>query len=444
MLGGYLATKEDVTVRQLLQEMTAQVTHPGPQVVEAIARTLVVDGLDCGAKHLFEQLVHHPRGGFSTDLARHLAGSDTDIDSSLDALRRNGLITTIGGDRWELTGGVRDEPDPDVMRTIVDWYRRAARIADLAYLGRQRLRILDVTPDTTGAIPQFTPGSALDWLEAELPNLVAVQQYASDAGWDEAVVSLEESLWVLYMHRDHSGYRAKTSELALEAATRLNNPRALSRMAAQRSRHLKEAGEFDAAVRQLEHARALADTADDDSLRASAIEMLGRVHFARGHYDDATAEYFTALKIYRDMNTPEGKRGTALVRRFLGEVHTKTGDLDEAVRFHRLARESFAACGLGRDEGSTALELGLAYVEIGDLELAQETLEASSRLLGAFRQGARRARALKALGTVNRRSGDLDAARQYWREALEVHAQLHNVDAAAVAELTADLQTLTD
>jgi tetratricopeptide (TPR) repeat protein/DNA-binding SARP family transcriptional activator len=220
-------------------------------------------------------------------------------------------------------------------------------------------------------------------------------------------------------------------------------------------------GDSDEGVAHYQRALRIFADIGDRAGEGTVVANLGNFHLRSGDYDEAVAHYQRALRIFADIGDRAGQ-GLALTN--LGEVHERCGRYDLALEHLQQALEIFRAIGHRPNQSETLSLLASAYAalqryeesvehleralgiarEIGDhtLEAAVTnglgmTLRASgqpeqaltahrSALTLAHRLGNRyeEARALEGIAELLDAAGDHLAARQHWRDALDIYTDL--------------------
>ena len=105
-----------------------------------------------------------------------------------------------------------------------------------------RLRVGD--PDVDGTNPFGGKQAALEWLERERPNLLAVVGVCAENDWHEDVIAVcDGPLWALHHHHKHYADTLTALRHAVVSAAALGNPAVEARMRSLRSQLLVETGE---------------------------------------------------------------------------------------------------------------------------------------------------------------------------------------------------------
>ncbi|MGH8795218.1 MAG: NB-ARC domain-containing protein [Stackebrandtia sp.] len=414
-----------------MAQLHLELENDGRNAAVVAAEHMVSKSIDDDAHRLLQRLACHPGGDFPAELATALNGGEP-ADALLRQCESAQLLVRRSDGRWWIPEATRTiQPVEQSAREaaaadILDWWQRAARSADKT-VDENRLRISDNKIDISVS-PLSTPfesaNAALDWLENEVANLLAVQKDAFDRGWDDEVWMLEESLFPLYMQRKHPADQNDSTRRAVAAAQRIGDPVIIeSRMRAMRGRFLLEQGEYESAADEMLRAVELAQSAGDRRLEASAKEFLGRVRTKRDEHREAAELYRFAIEVNLELGFP---RGVALNRHFLGVALAALGNREGALRLLRLARDGFAAVESLQNEGKVLIELGRLHGEAGEFEESTAAFNAAVVLLKKRGSHYYLAKAHEARGDVLA-GRDLLEAKRAWQAALEIHENYHSV-----------------
>ncbi|WP_019545040.1 tetratricopeptide repeat protein [Streptomyces sulphureus] len=296
-------------------------------------------GLPPGARQALRTLGAFPGTSFTVDLLAH-TGMDGP-EQALHSLAGTHLATRLDADRpadraryrlhdlvlVHARGLARAElpqhEQEQLLERFTDFYRTRAAAADLAAL-RHRFRLSPVPEERF-----FEDGaSAVDWLDEERANLLAVLRAAAEAGNHDAVWRLCESLWALYDSRRHLlGEWKESHRIGIESARWEGRPDAEMRLRNQLSRaHLAER-DHPAAAEQLSLAAELFDLVTEPVLPAMIHESEGLLALAEGHNERAADRFSLAL----EANGRAGDvHGTVVQRYNLAQALLGDGRAEEA------------------------------------------------------------------------------------------------------------------
>ncbi|MEV5505323.1 AAA family ATPase [Streptomyces orinoci] len=270
--------------------------NPAVPVIEA-----VVGAFPRHTRRLYRFLGTFPGTTFTPELAR-AAGIERFDDALEDLLTAHLAVDTRRPGRFRLhdvaaaharqEAGTRPEEElRQARRRTTDYYLAAAAAADRAVMG-ERFR-LQQAPEHA---PRFQGSAqALDWLDDERANLLAVLRGAAGQGWHDAVWRLCESLWALYHNRKHYADWIESHRLGIEAAQWEGRPDAEVRMRNQLARAHYELGDYHLAEEQLRPAEELLGSVTDPRLPGVIWETTGLLSLARGEPEAAIGLFRRSL-----------------------------------------------------------------------------------------------------------------------------------------------------
>ena len=140
--------------------------------------------------------------------------------------------------------------------------------------------------------------AALDWLEEELPNVVAVVKFAVDRAYPAVAWQLVDALWPLFLRGGHYLERLELDQIGLAGARAAEvtpgpRPRCSSRLRLGPHHRL---GQLDEATECFREALAIWQVVGDEHRIASSLQRLGLAGAqARGSTDEALELYAQAL-----------------------------------------------------------------------------------------------------------------------------------------------------
>ncbi|BCJ56010.1 SARP family transcriptional regulator [Actinoplanes sp. NBRC 14428] len=385
--------------------------------------------LTAPARRLFRLLSLHPGTDFGSAAAAAVAGL-----ASGEAAR---LVATLVDDHLveEHTPGrytmhdlirlyARDRADADetpgdrarASRRIVDWYLAVvAAMCRVAAPHRYRPRPEAVPPEPgAGVEPPFAADSAtgaLEFLDGERPNLVAVVRLAGRLGDDEATVDLAAMLGAYYQRCGDAPDSLAVYEEGLAAARRLGDRSALATfhnsLGIGNAVLLRYA---DAAV-HLRHAYRLSEETGDRKAQSRTLLNLGRLHLEQARYDEALDAF------ERSLAAREAGRGYPLNN--IGYTLFRRGDPDRALEVLEQALAAHRADGDRGGEGTALDSMGAVHLERGDTVAALRYFEAARAALREAADPEAEAGTLVNLGEVRLRRGEHDEAVACLRLAVE-------------------------
>ncbi|MEQ4716037.1 tetratricopeptide repeat protein [Nonomuraea sp. B19D2] len=397
----------------------------GRAVVEAVFQS-AYEGLPEPAARLYRLLGVVPGAGFTLGVARAVLADGP--EQALELLVDVNLVDEDEPGRYRFHDlvrlhaarcGQREEPEQEreaALRRVTDWYVGHVAAADAA-LG-SRLRLADHQERLSAVGQPFrTREEALDWLEAERMNVLAIVRAAAAREWDDVVWQIAEALWPLHHDRGHYADWLEANRLGVAAALRIGDPAVEARMRNQLARAHVELGAYDQAHEELRHARRAALAGGDRRMEAVVLESLGRAALAQGEPDQATGHFVAALAIHEEAGNA---RGVGLQSYHLGLAHNQAGRPGEAIAAFERALSGMAAPGDKAGRGRIQLGLGEAHRALGHHAEAVRSTETAAALLRECRVPARETQAWELLAELARDAGDHESARAYLGQALAV------------------------
>ncbi|MGW7414908.1 hypothetical protein [Streptomyces sp. NPDC054863] len=330
------------------------------------------EGLAEDVRRIYRLLGLYPGRSWEAGLAAALAGGEVEsARAALDALEEASLVEVADDGRYTFHDLVRlharevavaeGEDAGQVVGVALRHLLELAAHADLAVMGG-RMRAGAYVERVAGDASRFPDrGAALDWLEAERADLLAVQREAFACGLYQEAAELAEALTALYLNRRYVGDWLASGEIGVRAAEAAGLVASEARLRALLSRPLMDLGEKERAREELEAAIARADDSGWLLLRASVREFHGR-WYDRYAPDRAVEVYSQALALYEEDGDP---RGIAVGLYFFGCAQDAAGAGEAALVTLRDAGARFAAMGDFRmgarargAEGDVLLRLG--------------------------------------------------------------------------------------
>ena len=367
-----------------------------------------------------------------------------------------------------------DERSGAVSR-MLGWY------ASTTWQAFRRLRPGDPRPNGAGhwaetGQPFLTVDAALNWLEAERPNLLAAVRQAAAGGDAVAPIAgqLARALFAFFHIRGYPHDWVEVNEIALAVARRLGDPVAEAHARRDLGAAHEVRGEYRKAEAYLRDGLALYRFAGDLAGQAGCLNSLGAVHDSLGQLAEAAACLEQGLAISRalgdrhsagislnNLSTVYGnlgayaraveclsealeifqqagnRRSVAANLGNLGEVYERQGAYQQAITSYQQSLAVFRELGNATGEAAVLGALGRVYRSQGRHAEALDCVRAAVAL--AEQAGDRHglARRLRELGQVSAELGDLLPAQAHWRRALAIFEDLGVPEAAEVRALLA-------
>ena len=362
------------------------------------------------------------------------------------------------------------------------------RLHDLLRLfGRERADQVDPDPERVAALDRVLrcylaaasgDPATFDWLDTELPGILAAAQAAATgtAGTAALVPELAIALYRYLLVRPHWRDWESLDRLALDVARRLGDEPRQARLLDHLGVVCRKQFHLDEALTAIEESLRVHEMLGDRASQAHAWNSLGNVHFDRRRYGDAVSCLRRSLALRRALDDRAGE-ATALANlanvlkrtgrneealdacaqslaiwRDLGDLHREAivlcslGEalvaadrVDEALRCYRQGHQ--IACDFGDRHGQayTLVAIGEAHRRAGRLDAALAACERGLVLDREIGDRWGEGDALHRLGLALRDRGDRRGARARWRDALRCFEE---IDAPDSADVLADLRAL--
>ncbi|GIJ67186.1 BTAD domain-containing putative transcriptional regulator [Virgisporangium ochraceum] len=397
-------------------------------------------GLPPAQARLFRLLAVHPGPDLDVAAAASLLGAPVgDARSALHGLAEAHLVTEHVPGRYSFHDLLRAYAatlaagDPAgstaAVRRVADHYLRA--VTGIDHLESPQARRLPAVPAGPGVTTVTFTGHdrGQDWLDTELPVLLAVIAQAARAGLDAHVWQFAWGLWRYFEFRGRLSEWCATQELALASARRLGDPLALELTHrgyafayARLNRYDDALGHLDRAVAQHE---VLADPAGLARLTLSRSWITG----LRGDHREALGHAERALAMFEELGDRRGVvHALASAGRHLVDLGDPGHALDVLGRAWDLHQDLVDPYG----RADTLDQLGRAHLRRGGPRTAAGHFTRAAALHREIGDRYSEADAYHWLGDAHRAAGDVDAARAAWSAALDLLDELCHDDATVV------------
>jgi tetratricopeptide (TPR) repeat protein len=460
--GARLAARRRWPISRVVRELTDE-THrlaafggedDGEMSVQAVFNASY-NSIPDDARRLYRLLGLHPGGDFDESAAAALIQSGPDEAARLlDVLAGAALLQEYGEDRYrfhdllrlhargELQVTESNAECAEAMARLTDWYLRTAVAADLAVLpGRWHLGDYYATerrPEVIEAASFEGRADALDWLESERLNLVAVVEEAERQGLHAASWQICEALWPLFLLRKHYQNWLDSHRAGLAAARACDDPRAEARMLAALGQAHLNRREFPAAAEHFGRGLRLVQGGVHPLGEASALEGLGTAESATGRHEHAVELFTRARTIHEELGRP---RGAALMTRHLGDAFSAAGRDAEAIEHFAEALQFFTTADEPYHQARALTGLADAYRRSGRLDDADEALRTATAV--ADQVGARHEQAgiRVALAALAEARDEPVVARSHLEAALAIYTAIGAPHAEGVRRRLAEVET---
>jgi DNA-binding SARP family transcriptional activator/Tfp pilus assembly protein PilF len=440
------AARSATTLSQLVVELgdrqrRLQLLDPGddPYAAVRVVFSWSIDSLPPDAARIFRLLGLHPGPDFDPYATAALA--DASLEAArhgLELLTRTHLVHRTGPSRYGMhdllhayaaeLAHVHDsgEARQVALVRLFDHYRHTAAVAMDAVHPYDRERRPRVPPAHTPTPALSDPAPATAWLDAELPNLLAMVHRAATDRWSEYAWHLSATL-----HR-HIGTRGRYHEAntvhqqALESAVATGNPAAeLDALNNLGDMDLRR-GRYQQALDYFGRALTVARTTGNRTGELAAFAGLGYVHRMQGRHEQAREHHAQALNIARAIGNRTGELDAL---NGLGAIYEVLGRYEQALDHHGRALDIARDTGNRVGEAGALTGLGYVHWELGQHE--QALLYFGETLAVAQAMGNRTGEvvALIGLGRVQGGKGEHHQAADSHQRALEIAREIGNRNA---------------
>lgn len=393
------------------------------------------------AARLFRLLGRHPGPDFTAPaLASLTALPPPKVRPLLAELVRANLVTWTTPGRYtchdllrgyaaQLSATAGAGSDEAATGRILDHYLHSASIADR--LLRPNRDPLTLAAPRPGAVPErFTDrDSALRWLTAEHPVLLAMVGYAAETGYDRHAWQVAEVLTGFLERNRLWSDQVTVGTTAVAAARRLADPRAtalahriLARAYIETSRYEEADAQLDLAMDADTGSGNLAGQAHTHHHRAYLCERRGRYRAALDHTQQALALYADAGHRY----------GQAAALNAIGWYHAQLGDHTAALPACEQALTLLRELGHCSGQAATLDSLGYAHHCLGNHAEAVRCYRQALDLYRELGEPYQEACMLIRLADTHQVAGSPGAASSARHRALTILTELGHPDAEAV------------
>lgn len=293
------------------------------------------------------------------------------------------------------------------LTRLADHYRHAASVAmDLADPHRRERRPR-LPASRTPLPPMSTPEQASGWLDTELPNLVAVMQWAAagrlpEHGWQLAV-TIAPHLHTRGRFQDAEELNQRGLACARASGHRDGELAALLGVGLARISLSRYAAAYD----DYHQALALSRAAEDRLAEADALAGLSRVYLQQSQYEQAIE---TLHRLLETAQAAGDRTGELNALRGLGFVAGVQGRYKQALDDYGRALQIARAAGNRLGESGLLASIGVIYRQMGQFDPAREAFAAALSAAEPMGAAEVQLKALVGLAHIDRMSGHLPRA----------------------------------
>jgi len=407
------------------------------------------DQLSEPAARMFRLLGVHPGPDISLSAAASLAALPRpEAGAALRELVRTSMVAERGHGRYTFHDLLRayaaeqaewHDPAPEqraAIQRVLDHYLHTAMAAMVRLNpARAPLRLAPLVPGVAPA-EVTDKHQALAWFEAETPVLLVLVNYAAGHAFDEHAWQIPWAMASYLYLRDRNQEWVVVQRIALAAAQRLADERALAHSHYQLAHAYARTGDTTAAdphvYQALELFRAIGDVASE----ALALHGLAWQLEAQGQYARALAHVLDALRMLKAV----GNWWTqAMLENMAGWLYAHLDQQQEAMAHCQRGLGLHRESGNRMGQGAALHNIGYVYIQLGDFAQARSSYQQALEIYREVGTPLGESDALIGLGDVLAAEGDVMGARDAWTAAEQILDQFAHPDAEGVRAKLATL-----
>ncbi|MBX9361112.1 tetratricopeptide repeat protein [Streptomyces sp. WAC04114] len=337
-------------------------------------------------RQLFRQFALNPGPDTGTDAAAALWGQPrARTRNGLAALARAGLLAEqpVGSGRWRMHDLLRVYAARLVEGDSATWRNAAfARLLKhcqkLVQAANAHLHTID-----DGPLPDDfrDRAHAVQWLEDERANLMALIARAAVTGHPRAVLDLQEKMRpFLLSRRSYATDAVTVSQLAVDCAREIDHPCCEATALNYLSQILPDCGRVEEAVEAASKSLDISRSRGDRARQATALTSLGAALQRAERFEDAVKAHTESLTVSRELGD-QGCIGKALMG--LADTLHETRRYDEATDVLNESVRHFAAMDDWHAEGLQLMRLGDTLFA---MKQSAEAVETVRRALALYQE----------------------------------------------------------
>jgi DNA-binding SARP family transcriptional activator/tetratricopeptide (TPR) repeat protein len=312
---------------------------------------------------------------------------------------------------------------------LLDYYLHTGyACALLINPARDPMTLAPAAPGVTLTRPDTT-ATALAWFEAEYRAMLAAAAFAAANGFDGHAWRIPWTLSDFFAYRGYRHQWVAAQELAVAAAAGLGDDTAQAHTRRSLGRACTEIGDYRQAGEHLTAAMVLYRKVHDRGGEALTRLALSRIFEAQQDYRRAAEQARSALGLYREIGHVNGE---ARALNGVGWCHAHLGDHTEALRSCEQALEIYLRLGDKRGQAVALDSLGYVQHQLGDYSRSQGCYQQALSRYDELGDRYYQADTLSRLGDCHRAAGHGEDARETWRAALAILAELDRPEADQV------------
>jgi tetratricopeptide (TPR) repeat protein len=322
------------------------------------------------------------------------------------------------------------------LRRMLDWYLAAVTSAGQVVTPYRHDQHRDIRypPSEPARFPDA--GSALEWLDHELPEVMTAARFAAANGFPAMVWQLADAMWPLFLYNGRYGERLEFDRLALQAARDGGDSAGEAKMLNRIGMAVMDLGQIDEADAYFHEALRAWERMGNRDRAAGCMRRLGFVAMARRRPVEAIGYFTRALGTYRELAS---SRHVALTLSDLGDALTSADRPAEAVASLREASSLLADIADPYNQALVLIRLGLALEHAGQHADADGSVRTAMHRMRDIGSARGEADSLVALGSLAEHAGRPAEARWQYAAAMEILTRISSPRIGQVRERLARL-----
>ena len=406
--------------------------------------------LPAQARRLFRLLSLSVGAEFTAPMAAALSDVEPgDAEAVLDQLQDDHLLWETLQGRYELHDLLRsfaaecanrDEPEEEqsaATERLLSWFLHSADAAACTLSSARRHVVAEQIPPGRGRLEFADQSRARAWLDREYHTLLAAHSLAARTQRDEFAALLPRTLWEQFSRR--GGWRdwLEACRDGIEAARRLCDQKALTRLLLDQGSAYFQARQYESAVTSYREAAALAGERGDLDALATASVNLGQTLVGLGRVEEGEAHIRTAVSA----NTESGNRhGQAAAHTGLASAAFHRSSYATALEHQLIALSLWQELKDANYEAIGTVNVGHALERLGRLDEAADTLKRGIELNHAIGNGLVEASAWEYLAEVRGGQQDRPGAVEAYTAARALLVGVDDTRAEGLAQRIAGAQ----
>jgi tetratricopeptide (TPR) repeat protein len=329
-----------------------------------------------------------------------------------------------------------DRHDPaaardEAIRRMLDWFLAATSSACRLILPYRMDVVTDLRYSPVEPLRFPSPNGALEWLDRELPNVMAVARLAAGQRLWSVPWQLADAMWPLFLYRGRYTERLELDRLGLDAARENGDAMGEAKMLYRIGGSVMSTGQLDQAEAYFVQALAAWRKLGRRDRVAGSLRRLGFVARKRGRPNDAIAWFAQALHGYREL--ADG-RHIALTLIDLADAFIETDRTADAIVSLEEAGALLADAPDPNNQARVLTGLGRAHERGGRLRIAAGYLDQALRAMQDLGSAQGEAEILRSLGDLAVHAGDTSEARGRYTQAQRLLVSLGSPEEAQIRE----------